>query len=168
MTRAPFPPSQHFLFEIEVGVSSALALSSGELAMLISDGLSALDDRGLLFPGVTTPDRGNRLLGVKIGAIGYQRFGRTGPADEAYRRLFMGRGRRRSHRSLGERLDSRIVELSAGLINQRMLIARLTGLSDKCRHPTALSDADRTIGEALLTASDTIIQTVEDQLKPVL
>jgi len=83
MTRTSFPASQHFFFEMELAVSSALGLSSGELAMLLSDGLSALDDRGLLFPGITTPDRGDRLLGVKIGAIGYERFGRTGRSVRA-------------------------------------------------------------------------------------
>ena len=96
-----------YCFEMEMEVSSALTFSAGELCVLVTDGLFALDDMGILFPGVQKPDVGDRLISIRMGATGYMR-GLAAPTEDAYRRLMFGPKPPRTskaNRVLRERLD---------------------------------------------------------------
>lgn len=161
-----FPATNRFAYELELEISSALTFSAGELGALALDGLFSLDGEGRLFPGITSPDAGNRLIGVQIGAIGYERRGTAAPIGDRYRRLVLKpRGRiTKATRDLGDRLEQAVDTVSEGLIHQRMLIAKLSGLADKCRHRGAVTDADRTIAEALLTSAETLERTIESSV----
>jgi hypothetical protein len=144
-----------------VGIDSAITLSSGEVGAFLVDGLFALDREGVLFPGLGKPE--HRLLEVMVGAIGYHRWGRTVPIGDAYRHLITEREGRaaRGKRSLKERLDDAYDVISAGLLTQRTLMARLKGLSDRCLHPSAITDEDRRTAEALVSAADAIAAAVD-------
>jgi hypothetical protein len=144
-----------------IGIDSAITLSSGEVGGFLVDGLFVLDREGVLFPGLVRPE--HRLLEVMIGAIGYHRFGRTVPIGDAYRRLITEKEGRaaRGKRSLKERLDDASAVIHAGLLTQQILMARLKGLSDRCLHPSAITDEDRQTAEALVTAADAIAAAVD-------
>lgn len=136
MTSREFPRSHTFAFELEMEVSSALTFSAGELCALVTDCLFAADELGILFPGVKSPDVGNRLTMISMGAIGYKR-GLAAPVDDAYRQLMSGPKRRisKANRELKERLEEASLELSEAMIYTRMLMAKLVGLADKCNDP---------------------------------
>jgi hypothetical protein len=78
-----------YCFEMEMEINSALTFSAGELCALLTDGLFALDDMGTLFPGVKSPDVGERLTSIRMGATGYMR-GLAAPTEDAYRRFMFG------------------------------------------------------------------------------
>ena len=70
MTEKPRSEPRKFVFELTLGIDSSLSHSGGELATLILDGIFALDDRGLLLPGLTEPV--DRLQLASCGATGFQ------------------------------------------------------------------------------------------------
>ena len=115
----------------------------------MTDGLFALDDMGALFPGLKNPDVGERLTSMSMGATGYMR-GLAAPTEDAYRRLMFGPKPPRTgkaNRVLRERLDNARTDLSEAMIYGRVLMAKLIGLIDRCSHPQAITDADRTVTE---------------------
>ena len=164
-----FPATRRFAFELELEVSSVLGFSIGELGALALDGLFVLDGEGRLFPGVTTPDAGNRLAAGKIGAIGYTRHANT-PSEDRYTQLVLQRKGRptKSIRNLDDRLTQAIEVVSEGVFHQHMLLAKLKGLADKCGYRGAITDADRTIAETFITAAETVSKVVETSVRPVL
>jgi len=169
MTRMSFPDTHQFGFELELEISSILTLSAGELCVLVVNALFAMDEQGLLFPGVTTPDADNRLKSAKMGAIGYARTGIAAPVGERYRRLILRKGRvPKSSRQLGERLEEAVSTMMTNLLHQRMLLAKLMGLADKCAEPSAITDADRTKAEALLAAAAAVAEVVDTSVQPTL
>ena len=114
------PSGLRFAYELEIEITPALSLSAGELDNLILDGLFALDEQGILFPGVNTPSAGLRLIEAGIGAVGYARTGNAAPADEAYRRLMQRKGRvTKTSRQLEARLEEAAASLGAALLCQR-------------------------------------------------
>jgi hypothetical protein len=162
--------SHSYCFEVEMEVNSALTFSAGELCALVTDGLFALDDMGLLFPGVQNPDVGDRLTSIRMGATGYMR-GLAAPTEDAYRRLMFGPKLPRTskaNRVLRERLEDARTDLSELMIYARVLMAKLLGMADKCDYLQAITDADRTIAEELLAAVKAITTTAETSIKPVL
>jgi hypothetical protein len=58
--REKYPTKHRYVFELMVDIDSAVGLSAGELAALVVEGLFALDQQGVLFPGLTTPE--HRLI----------------------------------------------------------------------------------------------------------
>ena len=58
--------------------------------------------------------------------------------------------------------------LDAAVMRQRMLMAKMSSLSDKCSDPGELKDADRESAESLLAAAEAITVAVEASAKPVL
>ena len=73
MSRMDFPDSYRFEFELELEVGSALKFSAGDLCALVVDALLDVDERGELFPGITTPDSPDRLRSARMRAISYTR-----------------------------------------------------------------------------------------------
>ena len=61
MTAGDFPSVHKYRIELEIGVTSMIALSSGEMCELITLGLFELDREGRLLPGVTLP---NNVFGL--------------------------------------------------------------------------------------------------------
>jgi hypothetical protein len=167
MEREKYPGTHEYIFELKLGINSVLGLSAGELSNLVLDGLFALEDQGLLFPGVTEPEDCLRMAGME--PLGYRRSASEGLGDGAYRQLLASlrppTGRKRE---LKDRLDEACETLGAAILRQRMLMAKMHGLSDKTFNPGALKDADRAGAEALLAAAEAITAVVETSAKPVL
>jgi hypothetical protein len=157
--------SLQFLFELELEISSALGFSAGELCELVIDGLFALDKKGSLFPGITTPSSENRLKRVTMGATGYGQSSRYHPVHNRYRRS-MHRARRVT--KTVDRLEDAACILMMNLMPQRMLIAKLLGLTGALRQPSTATDADQTRAEALLSAAEAVIEAVETSVIPCL
>ena len=161
MKREKYPGTNEYIFELMLGINSALSFSSGELSTLVVNALFALEDQGLLFPGVTEPEDCLRMASMQ--PVGYRRSALDAPAARAGRRLPTGR-----KRELKNRLDDVAEMLGAAALRQRMLMAKMSSLSDKCSDPGDLKDADRASADALLTAAEAIIAAVEASAKPVL
>lgn len=127
-----------------------------------------MDEQGLLFPGVTEPE--DRLRLASMQPIGYQRSqGAPVGVGDAYRALMADPGPlTKTKRELNERLDMAVRSLHAAILHQRMLMAKLFSLTDRCRHPAALTDDDRKTAEVLLAAAEAIIAAVKAALMPVL
>jgi len=159
--REQYPGTNEYIFELMLGINSALSFSSGELSTLVVNALFALEDQGLLFPGVTEPEDCLRMASMQ--PVGYRRSALEAPAARAGRRLPTGR-----KRELKNRLDDVAEMLGAAALRQRMLMAKMSSLSDKCSDPGELKDADLASAEALLTAAEAIIAAVEASAKPVL
>jgi hypothetical protein len=157
--------NQQFLFELELEISSALGFSVGELCELVVDGLFALDKEGRLFPGITTPSSENRLKSVTMGATGYAQSSRYHPVHSRYRQ---SKHRARRVTKTVDRLEDAACILMMNLIPQRMLIAKLLGLTNEFRKPSAATDADQTRAEALLSAAEAVIEAVETSVMPCL
>jgi hypothetical protein len=169
MSLPPSPDSQRFVFELELEISRAFGLLAGELATLLADGLIEMDHQGILFPGVTTPEAGDRLLGVGIGAIGYGTRSRTGPVDVTPQQGEAAGGPvGKLNRDQEERLDGAQFDLQAVQGQLRMLMAKLRGMLDRSHHRTPLTAADQATAESLLAASAAVCAAVEEAVKPVL
>jgi hypothetical protein len=165
--RGEFPGTYQFAFEMRLGINSALTMSSGELSTFVLDALFALDEQGTLFPGVTEPE--DRLRMASMDAIAYERLRRSVPYGDAYDRLIKSIGRAaRGKRELKEKLDEAVVKLGATMLRQRILMAQMQGLSDRCMYTDALKDVERTRAGTLIAATDAITAAVEASAKPVL
>jgi hypothetical protein len=165
MKRGEFPGTYQYAFEVRLGINSALTLSAGELSTLVLDGLFAMDEQGTLFPGVTEPE--DRLRMASMDAIAYERLGRSVPYGDAYDRLIKTIGRAaRGKRELKERLDDALAKLGATMLRQRILMAQMRGLSDRCMYTDALTDAERTRAATLIAATETITAAVDASVIP--
>jgi hypothetical protein len=165
MKRPSFPDTHHYVFELTLGINSVLTFSAGDISTLFVDGLFALDEKGLLFPGVTVPEDRLRIAGMQ--PIGYERSARGEPLGSAYRNLMMEK-LPKWRLQLRERLDETVGAMDYAVLRQRMLMAKLSGLTDRCLHAPILSDEDRKTAEALLAAAEAIIASVGAATKPVL
>jgi hypothetical protein len=76
-------------------------------------------------------------------------------------------GARRATKTV-DRLEDAAGILMMNLIPQRMLIAKLLGLTDEFRGPSGATDADQTRSEALLSAAEAVIEAIESSVKPCL
>ena len=161
MKREKYPGTNEYIFELMLGINSALGFSSGELSTLVVNALFALEEQGQLFPGITEPE--DRLRMASMQPVGYRRSALDAPAARTGRRLPSGR-----KRELKNRLDDVVETLGAAMLRGRMLMAKMSSLSDKCFDPGELKDADRASAEALLAAAEAIIAAVEASAKPVL
>ena len=101
MKREKYPGTNEYIFELMLGINSALGFSSGELSTLVVNALFALEDQGLLFPGVTEPEDCLRMASMQ--PVGYRRSALEAPAARAGRRLPTGR-----KRELKNRLDDAV------------------------------------------------------------
>jgi hypothetical protein len=164
--RGEFPGTYQYAFEMRLGINSALTLSAGELSALVLDGLFAMDEQGTLFPGVTEPE--DRLRMASMDAIAYERLGRSVPFGDTYDRLIKSIGRAaRGKRELKERLDEAVAKLGATILRQRILMAQMRGLSDRCLYTDALKDTERARAGTLIAATEAITAAVETSTKPI-
>ena len=170
MTRSLSPDTRRFSFELTVEITSSLSISAGELSELLLDGIFALDEEGILFPGVTIPANGYRLIDGSIRLAGYARPGGLADPDAAYHALMAGKGRRPSTatQKIGDRLRKAAAELHAAVLRQRMLIARLRALGGEVGGADPVADMDPIVAEALITAAGSVTGAVEEALTQVL
>jgi hypothetical protein len=167
MKRGQYPGTYQYAFEMRLGINSALTLSAGELSALVLDSLFALDEQGTLFPGVTEPE--DRLRMASMDAIAYERLGRSVPYGDAYDRLIKSIGRAaRGKRELKDKLDEAVAKLGATMLRQRILMAQMRGLSDRCMYTDALTEAERTRAATLIAATEAITAAVDASAKLVL
>ena len=71
MKREKYPGTNEYIFELMLGINSALRFSSGELSTLVVNALFALDEQGQLFPGITEPEDCLRMASMQ--PVGYRR-----------------------------------------------------------------------------------------------
>ena len=143
-------------------------MAIGELGELVLDGLFALDGENALFPGVTSPSVGNRIVGASIGPVSFSRTSHRPQADAAYRRL-MGAPKREfgeESQEVSARLGDAAVAITKALLLQRMLAAKIGALAEKFREPDLVTDADKTLAEALLGAAEEINELVQKSVRP--
>jgi hypothetical protein len=170
VTWSPLLETRRFSFELTVNITSSLSIAAGELSELLLDGIFALDEEGILFPGVTIPGNGDRLVEASIRLAGYARPAELTDPGTAYRALMAGKGRRPSQANdeLGERLRNAAAELHAGVLRQRMLIARLRALGGEIGGAGPVADMDPVVAEALITAANSVTAAVDAAIMPVL
>lgn len=144
--------------------NSLLSLSPGEISSLFVDGLFALDEQGLLFPGVTVPEYRLHIAGME--PIGYER---TGPLEDARNSMVASpNDLPKDRRVLSRRLEAADNSLDAAILRQRMLSAKLGALRTRCHHLAEFTEQDRVSADALLAAAEAITTAVEAATKPVL
>jgi hypothetical protein len=161
MKRPLLPSGRRFSFELNTEITSVLLFSPGELAELFSDGLFALDKAGQLFPGVTVPAAGERLLSVELGPVGFARPEEPGSLRVTYEDL-MARGQSRpAHTHVAVRLNDAATALQACVMRQRMLIARMRAVEEMTRRPRAIVHVDRDAAEVMITAVSHIAAAVD-------
>ena len=171
MTRAGYPKTHEYCFELTIEITSAFSMAAGEIGMLVSEGLFALDEQGALFPGVGSPEPLARLLTAKATAIGYASRGRDAPTGNAYRRLRESEVPPASPDAhLFQALYAALIGVDGATRRHRMMMAKLLAAADRCRHatPTPLGDADRVAAEALVSAAYQMVTAVDAATKPVL
>ena len=167
MKRGKYPNTHDYAFQLTLEINSALTFSSGDVADLVVDALFALDKQGVLFPGVTNPEK--RLRGASIEAVGYERSEDDALADGVYRSLMITpEPPSKVKRALRDRLWEAINTMGASVLHQRMLIAKMHGLADKCTYSTPVAEADRVNAEGLIAATQEITAAIENSTKPVL
>jgi hypothetical protein len=164
------PDTRRFSFELTVEITSSLAISAGELSELMADGLLALDEEGILFPGVSIPANGYRLLDVGIRHTGYARPGNLVEPNAAYRAMMAGNAHRpgKAGQQMGERLRNAAAEVHAGILRQRMLIARLRALGGWVGEPAAITEVEPVVAEGLIAAASSVTAAVEAAFTPVM
>lgn len=167
MPALTYPATHRFQYELDVEISAAFSISSGELGMMLADGLFALDEEGILFPGATVPE--TRLQKATIGAIGYSRWDRSPPLGRAYRHL-LDREPAKADRDhpLFDLAERALAILGASSMKQRTLMSRLLAISDRCRHGNVLSDEERAAAVVVVSAALDIARDVNAKLEVVL
>jgi hypothetical protein len=160
--QSQIPDTVEFVFEMSVGIHSALALSPGDVSELFVNALMSLDEENRLFPGVTVPE--DRLRMASMDPVGYRR-----PAPSPAQSGMLNPAKLpQDRRELRVRLEEAMEALNATSARQRMLAAKLGASFDRIHYPAPLSEEDRQLAEALLTAAETITSSAEAALRSVL
>jgi hypothetical protein len=165
--RGKYPDTHEYAFELTLEINRALTFSPGEVTTLVLDALFALDKQGVLFPGVTSPEK--RLRAASMEAVGYERSDDDAPADGAYRKLMSGsetpsKGEHGFTGRLWEAADAMI----AAMLHQHMLVAKMHGLAEKRLYLAPITEADRASAEAFIAAAGAITASVEAAAKSAL
>jgi len=163
--REKYIDTHEYTFELSLEINRALLFSSGEVTNLVLDALFALDKQGLLFPGVTTPEK--RLLSAGMEATGYERS--AAPAGGVSTRLMnASETRSKGKHAFKDGLWEAVSRLDTAVLHQRMLMAKLHGLADKYPSSAFVSEADQALAKGLIAATEAIAAAVEASAKPVL
>jgi len=156
MTGKADSPGRRFTFELEIEINPMLGLPDGEMASLILDGIFELDDRGVLFPGVTVPHAGERLFAVSLKSIGSTRSAVPKPT---FRPVAAASSEMTSDdaKMLSD-LENTEHGLSDVMAQQRMLRAKLMALEELYRTGGPLTDEDRAAAQCALAAYKALVR----------
>lgn len=171
MSRIDFPSTHKYRIELEIRVTSAIALSSGEMCDLVSLGLFDLDHEGRFLPGITVPNNVFRLLSTRATPAGYER--------KVSLREFEADNHRRAAQSVRDwrsAADAKLIEdlevarsdLTDCFREQRMLQARVAALVEKLEAIPDIPHEERAYAATLLAAVNGMLETHESVTKPVL
>src|SRR5271165_738617 len=127
MTHDAPPRGRRFAFNVELEVNRRLVFSAGDLAELLGDGMISLDHAGLMFPGVSIPKAGDRLLNVSVMVTGFARDDASAAVDARYAELMAGKRPRRVD-PIVDQLQKVMAGLRLATLRQRMLMARLMAM----------------------------------------
>ena len=153
-------------FRIALEVSAALDMPASELGSLLLDGIFALDEHGLLFPGVTWPPIEDRLL---MGSVEVDRTARPAamPATSAVYRHLMGKTPRRTPPLLADitdDLDHAVSEVEAASLVLRSFIGQLRGFAMAARSADP-TDLNREKAAATMEAANALVRHIEEELR---
>ena len=163
------PSGRRYSFEVDMEIDNSLGLTPGELSAFLLDALFDLDHQGLLFPGITEPKAGARVLSGSVAPTGYRRGVNQGTYTAAHRNPGMTPEARSSDETaLYDELEAVWFPLEDLFKEQRMFQAKLLGLLDQLRSADPLSDADRQRAGRLLKASQNLIRRHGKSIKPLL
>ncbi len=158
---------RQFRFDLTVEIAPGMAVSGGELAESITDGLMVLDNKGLLFPGLHPVGEKHWLLGTSIRCTGYSRSAETVAVDAAYARLMApSRPHRTKARKLADELHEAQEEVGAAIVRLRALQGRLSGLAETLvgstsATPNASAAAARSVATAILNSIEAELKKLE-------
>src|SRR5450759_4114140 len=99
MKPAREPGTRQYDLHVSLTITSDLDVSPLYIGSMLLDGIFAIDDAGLLFPGVTWPPPQERLVDVTVGVEAIARPSDLPTTNAAYQRL-MGRARKRPQKLL--------------------------------------------------------------------
>ena len=171
MSRNDFPSTHKYRIELEIRVTSAIALSSGEMCDLVSLGLFDLDHEGRFLPGITVPNNVFRLVSTRATPAGYERKVSLREFEAgALRHTFQSgvNGRTEDDTKLIEDLEVARGNLTDCFCEQRMLQARLMALIEKLEAIPDIPHEERAYAATLLAAVKGVLETHESVTRLVL
>lgn len=160
----PFLPKNEFTFELTLALDPALGFSSGELAELVLDGIMLLDAQGALFPGVTDPAHGDRVLEIGVMAAGNRQLGRPQRTDRC-EQLMRRRGPTKL-KAVAPQLQAALGQLGTAVVRLQMLRAKTAGTWAALNDGGTPSDLER--GKAQIAAIERLCGVVEEVVRPLL
>ena len=160
------PCYRKFRFDLTVEINSGVAMSGGELAEAISDGLMVLEERRLLFPGVRPTDGGNWLVGISMQCTGYDRPARLPGVGAAYTHLMEPEWRRQHEKEgpVSEQLRDMADDVGVAILKLRALQARLSGMAEIVGSRQQGSP-DATSAAAIAEAAAVILAAIDSQMR---
>jgi hypothetical protein len=170
MNAYALPKCRQYEFKVELGLNPRYALSAGEMAEFLADGLLAVDEAGLLFPGVSIPGHGERLWRVSVEALGFARTATATESDRSIRLLAARAPRNKSDQRRWDSLTEAGAELGVAILRQRMLEARLGALEEEFAPSAAepQSPEARAALQAALAAVQRLVALTDEVLDPIL
>ncbi len=158
---------------VRLDITATLDIPIAEVGGLVIDGLFALDDQGLLFPGITIPDGPERLVNASVHVEGYSRPSVVPPVNKAFEKLM---GRRRvvqppKESDLLEAVDNAVILLVAMQRQQRMFVAQMSSVAAAVRAEEGdAGHSVKTAGRAktLLAAVGRLVECFDTEIRPVM
>jgi hypothetical protein len=167
--------SRQYTFEVEMEITNALDLSPGELSAYLLDALFEMDFEGTLFPGLTLPGEGSRVLSGCVSPIGYRRGVDQGTYGEARRKSSGEAGpetdsttRTPEEIALYKQLEPLWLPLLHLFKEQRLFQAKLFGLLDVFRSADPLTDEHRQTANQYLQACEALFSHHAKTVEPLL
>lgn len=154
MHRDDYPRTYKYRIELEIGVTSAIALSSSEMCELVSLGLFELDQEGRFLPGVTLPNNTFRPVSTHATPARYERLVSLREADAAGRLT-------ETDAKLFEDLEVAHNDLNDCFREQRMPQARVAALAEKLETIPDILREERACAASLLAAVKGVLETHE-------
>jgi hypothetical protein len=161
---------RRFSFSVRIDINPHFGFTYAELMELLSDGLFAMDEAGLLFPGVSIPGDGQRLFGVRVGPLDQLASLRPPKADVSYEALLKRRRVSAADETLGSELYDAAMAIGIGLLRQRMLKARMMALNETATTGSRTQPlaAMRDDSKVALAAARRLIEVTQEVLDPIL
>ena len=152
-----------YTFDVSIEIHDAVSFVPGELGTYLAEALFELDKLDLLFPGLKTPQPGERVLSVGLQQTGYQR--RPAPAAEATPEIISAIGTT-TQRELLSTLTDRAMAVTDFIRDLRLIKAKAEGMRDRLAATPVWTKAQSQEAKALLAALETVTEAHTTQLQP--